>query len=299
MESGAGDVLYGELAEFYEPLYRSKLGDAARGISFECDLLEGIFKKEGEPGGSPLYTSPLLKQGTVNTIYEYDKKSSEKKLARVLDAGCGTGIHCLELAKRGYDVTGFDLSGEMLAIARKREAVAKTGAKFFPGNMSNFDFGQQSFDAVISMHNAAMHLPSAGDFEKMLACTNRALVDGGLFVVDFSDYEKMVEKGEFGEVFVDRFEREKTSVIEVSENVLNSKERLLHERNTYFISRDGETYRKLEMSGDLLLLKIANLDGFFSKTGFERVDALDLDTGKPANEDSVELVVAAKKVSSV
>ncbi len=270
LESNAGDVLYGELAEFYEPLYRSKLGDAVRGISFECDLLEGIFNK-----------------------------SSERKLARVLDAGCGTGIHCFELAKRGYDVTGFDLSGEMLAIARKREAVAKTGAKFFPGNMSNFDFGQQSFDAVISMHNAAMHLPSAGDFEKMLSCANRALAGGGLFVVDFSDYERMVEKGEFAEVFVDRFEREKTSVIEVSENVLKPKERLLHEHNTYFLSRDGENYRKLEMSGDLLLLKIEDLDGFFSKTGFERVGAMDLDTGKPANEDSVELVVAAKKVSSI
>ena len=38
----------------------------------------------------------------------------------VLDLGCGTGSMTLELAKRGYDMTGVDYSSEMLDIARER-----------------------------------------------------------------------------------------------------------------------------------------------------------------------------------
>src|SRR6185503_5230698 len=38
----------------------------------------------------------------------------------ILDAGCGTGRHVLELARRGYLVHGIDLSPEMIAVARAR-----------------------------------------------------------------------------------------------------------------------------------------------------------------------------------
>ena len=36
----------------------------------------------------------------------------------ILDLGCGTGRHALKLAEMGYRVTGIDLSGEMLSVAK-------------------------------------------------------------------------------------------------------------------------------------------------------------------------------------
>lgn len=40
---------------------------------------------------------------------------------RLLDAGCGTGSLALQLAGRGYDVVGFDLSGALLEVARRKD----------------------------------------------------------------------------------------------------------------------------------------------------------------------------------
>lgn len=43
--------------------------------------------------------------------YEFEKNSN------ILDLACGSGRFAVEIAKKGYDVTGFDLSEEMLSLA--------------------------------------------------------------------------------------------------------------------------------------------------------------------------------------
>ena len=57
---------------------------------------------------------------TKNTVAEVDFVLELLELpagASILDVGCGTGRHAVELARRGYAVTGLDLSSEMLRVA--------------------------------------------------------------------------------------------------------------------------------------------------------------------------------------
>lgn len=65
---------------------------------------------------------------TKNTIPEVDFLLEELSMqpgGSVLDVGCGTGRHAIELARRGYRVTGLDLSTGMLAWAA--EAARRAG----------------------------------------------------------------------------------------------------------------------------------------------------------------------------
>ena len=75
-------------------------------------------------GHAPIYMNNGF---TKNTLAEVDFLIEELKLpsgSSILDMGCGTGRHSVELAKRGYAVTGVDLSAGMLAEARKAAETA-------------------------------------------------------------------------------------------------------------------------------------------------------------------------------
>lgn len=76
---------------------------------------------------------------TKNTIREVDFLLEELSLqprSSILDVGCGTGRHSIELAKRGYIVTGLDLSSEMLSRAADAAKLAGVNVNCFRASWS-------------------------------------------------------------------------------------------------------------------------------------------------------------------
>jgi magnesium-protoporphyrin O-methyltransferase len=70
--------------------------------------------------------------------------------ARILDAGCGTGALAFELAARGADVVGVDISPQLIGIAQKRtpDAIARK-VSFASGDMLDPALGH--FDHIVAM----------------------------------------------------------------------------------------------------------------------------------------------------
>ncbi len=129
---------------------------------------------------------------TKNTLPEVDFLVEELALVpgrTVLDVGCGTGRHAVELARRGCCVTGIDLSRGMLEQARRRAESAGVAVDFRQGDATQFSV-EQPFDAVICLCEGAFGLLGRGDdpIEQPLAILRRvaaALKPGGrcLFTV--------------------------------------------------------------------------------------------------------------------
>jgi len=97
---------------------------------------------------------------TKNTSSEVDFVIEELKLSEgshILDIGCGTGRHSIELAKRGYKVTGVDLSSGMLAEARKAAAEANVEVDWVHCDAVKYT-PTKTFDAVICLCEGAFGL---------------------------------------------------------------------------------------------------------------------------------------------
>jgi SAM-dependent methyltransferase len=97
---------------------------------------------------------------TKNTVAEVDfllEELSLKKGASILDVGCGTGRHAIELARRGYVVTGIDVSARMLATAAEKAKAANVKVNLIRGDATQFQLPQK-YDGAICLCEGAFGL---------------------------------------------------------------------------------------------------------------------------------------------
>jgi glycine/sarcosine N-methyltransferase len=116
---------------------------------------------------------------------------------RVLDAACGTGMHALELARRGYEVLGADLSAGMIDRARGNAVNAGVDVRFEVAG-----FGELSarvgagFDAVLCLGNSLPHLLTSADLAAGLADFAACLRPGGLLLIQNRNFDAVLSHGE-------------------------------------------------------------------------------------------------------
>lgn len=101
----------------------------------------------------------------------------------VLDLACGTGQHLLRLARRGYRVTGLDLSPENIVYLRAKARRQAVEVQTMVGDMANFRV-RAPVDAAICMQDSQGHLLTNEALLRHLGCVGRALRPGGLYIFD-------------------------------------------------------------------------------------------------------------------
>jgi cyclopropane fatty-acyl-phospholipid synthase-like methyltransferase len=113
-------------------------------------------------GHAPVYMDNCFTKNTIDEVDFLVEKLRLQPGATILDVGCGTGRHAIELARRGYAVTGMDISSGMLAQARKHAKEAGVEVTWVQANAARMRLGQQ-FDAVICLCEGAFGLLGQGD----------------------------------------------------------------------------------------------------------------------------------------
>lgn len=146
-----------------------------------------------EPIAEHLGSAYLRYSFTKGTVQEVDFLVAELGLEpgmRLLDVGCGPGRHSHEMARRGVEVVGLDISQRFVDLA---SASAPAGATFHRGDARALAY-EQEFDAAISLCQGAFGLtggpgaPLDGD-GAVLGGMARALRPGGVLAVSaFSAY---------------------------------------------------------------------------------------------------------------
>lgn len=106
---------------------------------------EALFENYGKK-----YDKECFTQGTLGECDFIEKEINFNKNLSILDLGCGTGRHSIELAKRGYQVTGVDLSESQLKRAREKSLEQGVRVDFFQRDARNLSF-QNQFDLVIML----------------------------------------------------------------------------------------------------------------------------------------------------
>ena len=107
-----------------------------------------------------------------------EKTFDVKPGARLLDVPCGNGRHSIELARRGYRVTGIDLSDELLAAAR-----AGLDADWRFGDMRKLELESSAFDGAFCFGNSFGYLDHEG-VEAFLSALAVALKPGARLVIE-------------------------------------------------------------------------------------------------------------------
>jgi SAM-dependent methyltransferase len=107
--------------------------------------------------------------------------------SKVLDVCCGAGRHSIELARRGYDVTGIDLSPYLISEAKralKKSDEKNLKAQFHIKDMRDFSFGN-SFDIVLNIFSSFGYFEKDKDNFKVFDNVSASLKKGGYFIFDF------------------------------------------------------------------------------------------------------------------
>jgi SAM-dependent methyltransferase len=138
---------------------------------------EELFQDYGEKYDQEVYT-----RGTIGECDFIEKEIAGDKLTRILDIGCGTGRHALELTRRGYAVVGVDLSESQLRRAREKAGAQGLAVDFRRHDARRLPFAGE-FDLALMLCEGAFPLMETDEMNfQILRGAARALRPGGKFI---------------------------------------------------------------------------------------------------------------------
>jgi len=139
---------------------------------------EELFENYAETYDKECYT-----QGTTGEIDFIEEEIDFDKSGKILDIGCGTDRHAIELAKRGYTVTGIDLSESQLKRAKAKAQKENVTIDFRRADARNLDF-RDEFDLTIMLCEGAFPLMETDEMNfEILKNAKKALKPGGKLIL--------------------------------------------------------------------------------------------------------------------
>lgn len=204
----------------------------------------------------------------------------------VCDLACGTGNITIPLARRGYDMTGVDISEDMLNVARSKSE--GLDILFLNQNIVSLDL-YGTMGAFLCMIDGINYiLPPKSLYEMFRKIKNCFIDDGGLFIFDISTEYKL--KNVIGS---NTFVRCGKDVFYTWQNAYHEKKRLSDMFLTFFV-KQGKNYARFEERHLQRAHSPAELKALLRAAGFTKTDMYDELSFSPPREDSSRIVFVCR-----
>ena len=216
-----------------------------------------------------------------NIFARYDKNPS-----LVCDLACGTGNITVPLARRGYDMTGIDVSEDMLNIAR--EKATDNDILFLNQNIASLDL-YGTMDAFTCMIDGVNYIISPKALLDMLTKIKTCFLEkDGLFVFDISTRHKLENV-----IGSNTFIHSDKDVFYAWQNRYIAKKNLSDMMLTFFV-KSGKSYRRFEERHLQRAYTEDEIRKIAKRAGFRQIDAYDELTFDPPKPDSERLVFVCR-----
>ncbi|MBK6566964.1 MAG: class I SAM-dependent methyltransferase [Saprospiraceae bacterium] len=138
---------------------------------------ESLFENYGQK-----YDQEVFVQGTIGECDFIEREIQFNKDVNIIDIGCGTGRHSIELSKRGYSITGIDLSETLLTKAREKAKLYGLPIDFLHYDARNLPFENQ-FDVAIMLCEGGFPLMETDEMNfEILKNVSQALKQKSKFI---------------------------------------------------------------------------------------------------------------------
>ncbi|MEK7095513.1 MAG: class I SAM-dependent methyltransferase [Patescibacteria group bacterium] len=214
-----------------------------------------MFKKKANTASKYYFNHPqvwtTVRQRSLDReiIFLDSLFSSKRNINKVLDVGCGSGIHCHRLQELGYKTTGIDLNRHMIKYAKTNYP----NLNFFKQDMKNITL-KTTFDAIICLCTTFSFNLTNDQIQKTLAGFNKLLKKDGVLVIEVLNPISFLSKNRFtGSFFRENLKYLKTLNLRIDlTHKVDEKNQILNEvRKTYslktnkLLSEDVTQFRLL------------------------------------------------------
>lgn len=207
----------------------------------------------------------------------------------ILDLGCGTGSMTEILAREGYDMTGIDISPDMLQIAIEKRMESGADILYLNQDMREFEL-YGTVRAIVSICDSMNYLLEKEDLVQTLRLVNNYLDPKGIFIFDLNTeykYRELLGQSTIAE------DRQESSFI--WDNSFDEETKINEYSLSLFIQEKGELYRKYQETHYQRSYSLDEVKEAIAEAGMEFVTAYDAFTRNAPKRDSERIYVIVRE----
>ena len=206
----------------------------------------------------------------------YLLKQHGENIEKVINFGCGTGKHDIELAKMGYSTSGIDLSSLMIDIAIENAKKENLDIEFSVADIRKFE-PLTRYDAVISLFHVMSYQNRNEDILAAFRTARKALDKDGLFLFD-AWYGPGVLSDK-PSVRVKEVEDGKNKLVRIARPVMYDRKNLVDVcYEVFVIDKETGSTKTINEVHNMRYFFRPELEFYLKETGFELIDNLDCGT---------------------